>query len=93
MNEHISKHGDGVKDVAFLVEDATKIYDAAVENGAKSISKPNEIKSEEEGSIILASVQTYGDTIHTFIEKKDFKGVFLPGFKSVTKKDFFNTIT
>jgi len=91
MNEHISKHGDGVKDIAFTVDDVKKIYEAAVENGAKSVLEPTITKDDKDGTIILAAVQTYGETIHTFVERKNYKGVFLPGFKDVSdKKRFLN---
>jgi 4-hydroxyphenylpyruvate dioxygenase len=91
MNDHIVKHGDGVKDVAFQVENATAIYEKAVKRGAKSVQKPTELK-DENGTVIVASVQTYGDTIHTFVQRVDFKGVFLPGFKPHPLKEAFNTL-
>lgn len=81
----LEQHGDGVKDVAFTVEDARKIYDAAVANGAKSIREPHELK-DEHGTVVLASVQTYGDTVHTFVERKNYKGVFLPGYRTYTEE-------
>lgn len=84
MGKHIEDHGDGVKDIAFTVDDATAIYDAAVKNGATSVLKPTVYEDEKEGKVILASVKTYGDTIHTFVERKDYKGHFLPGFKDTT---------
>ena len=62
----LEKHGDGIKDVAFLVDDAAGIHDKAVERGAKSVKAP-EVLKDENGSVIVASVQTYGDTIHTFV--------------------------
>lgn len=75
----LEKHGDGVKDVAFHVDDAAGIHDKAVERGAKSVRKPETLK-DEHGSVIVASVQTYGDTIHTFVQRVDYDGPFLPGF-------------
>lgn len=78
---HHAKHGDGVKDVAFTCDDAAGIFAKAVERGAKPVREPEEMK-DEHGSVIVASVQTYGDTIHTFVQRGDYKGPFLPGFKA-----------
>lgn len=66
INEHLALHGDGVKDVAFTVDDAAGIYHKAVERGATGVRAPETIK-DEHGSVIIASVRTYGDTIHTFV--------------------------
>lgn len=78
-------HGDGAKDVAFAVDDATSIYEAAVKNGATSVMKPTVFEDKEKGKIVLASVKTYGDTVHTFVQRSEYKGHFLPGFKDTTK--------
>lgn len=86
MGAHHEKHGDGVRDVAFAVEDAEAAYNAAVTNGAISIRAPERFKSEQDGEIVLASVQTYGDTVHTFVERRNYKGHFLPGFMDVSHK-------
>lgn len=79
MNRHLVKHGDGVKDVAFTVQDCRAIYDYAVKGGAVSVHAPTELK-DEHGSVIISTVQTYGQTTHTFIQRKNYKGLFLPGF-------------
>ncbi len=76
---HHAKHGDGVKDVAFCVDDAAGIHKKAVERGATSVTEP-ETRSDEHGSVIVSAVKTYGDTIHTFVQRVDYKGPFLPGF-------------
>ncbi|KAL0488293.1 4-hydroxyphenylpyruvate dioxygenase [Acrasis kona] len=86
MGDWLSLHGDGVKDVAFAVSDVDAIYNAAVTNGATSIKEPHEVK-DETGTVRLASVQTYGDTIHTFVDRSNYKGVFLPGFKASEVND------
>jgi 4-hydroxyphenylpyruvate dioxygenase len=65
--------------VAFHVDDAAGIYHKAVQRGAKSVMEPTTLK-DDNGSVIVASVQTYGDTVHTFVQRVDFTGVFLPGF-------------
>ncbi|KAJ3100471.1 hypothetical protein HDU97_002208 [Phlyctochytrium planicorne] len=80
FDEFASRHGDGVKDVAFTVDDAAGIYKKAVERGAKGIREPFEV-SDENGTVIMATVATYGDVEHTFVERKNYKGTFLPGFK------------
>jgi 4-hydroxyphenylpyruvate dioxygenase len=85
------KHGDGVKDVAFTVDDAAGIYKKAVERGAKSVMEPYELK-DENGSVIMATVKTYGDTTHTFVQRSEYKGVFLPGFKDHFLKEPFNKV-
>lgn len=79
VSRHVLKHSDGVKDVAFHVEDARSLYAKAVSRGAKSVREPEELK-DENGTVILASIQTYGDTIHTLVQNVDYTGVFLPGF-------------
>lgn len=89
FSAHIEKHGDGVKDVAFTVDDAAGIYNKAVERGATSISPPKEHK-DENGSVIMASVGTYGDTIHTFVQRVDYKGPHLPGFKEHPNREALN---
>ena len=79
LAEHIRKHGDGVKDIAFHVDDAKSCYEACVARGAKSAYEPETI-SDENGSITRAAIYTYGETIHSFISHDDYKGPFLPGF-------------
>ena len=79
LAEHIRKHGDGVKDIAFHVDDATACYEACVARGAKSASEPETI-SDENGSITKASIFTYGETVHSFISHNNYDGPFLPGF-------------
>jgi 4-hydroxyphenylpyruvate dioxygenase len=86
MNVHLEQHGDAVKDVAFEVDDAKAVYTRAVLKGAISVQEPK-VVSDENGQVVLASVKTYGDTIHTFIEKAQYKGAFLPGFKKVERVD------
>jgi 4-hydroxyphenylpyruvate dioxygenase len=81
MNQHLSLHGDGVKDVAFSVSDCRAIYDSAIKRGAQSVSEPKEI-SDDFGTVILATIKTYGDTVHTFVQNKDYTGPFLPGYRA-----------
>jgi len=91
IQKHLVKHGDGVRDVAFNVEDAKKVYEHAISKGAKSVQEPKELK-DEHGTVIIASVQTYGDTVHTFVQRNDYKGSFLPGFKEHYLKDPINEV-
>lgn len=88
---HLEKHGDGVRDVAFCVDDAAGIYKKAVERGAQSVHEPKET-SDDNGSVIMASVKTYGDTIHTFVQRVNYKGPFLPGFKKHHMKEVLNEV-
>uniref|UniRef100_A0A914C315 4-hydroxyphenylpyruvate dioxygenase n=1 Tax=Acrobeloides nanus TaxID=290746 RepID=A0A914C315_9BILA len=81
LGEHIVTHGDGVRDVAFEVDNIEYIVDYARKHGAKIVAEITE-ESDEHGSVKTASLQTYGDTIHTLIERKNYKGLFLPGFKA-----------
>eukprot|EP00343_Euplotes_focardii_P006690 CAMPEP_0205821394 /NCGR_PEP_ID=MMETSP0206-20130828/7459_1 /ASSEMBLY_ACC=CAM_ASM_000279 /TAXON_ID=36767 /ORGANISM="Euplotes focardii, Strain TN1" /LENGTH=380 /DNA_ID=CAMNT_0053116843 /DNA_START=20 /DNA_END=1162 /DNA_ORIENTATION=- len=89
--KQLETHGDGVKDVAFTVDDARGIYEKAVSRGAKSVREPEELK-DENGSVIVASIQTYGDTIHTFVQRVDYTGPFLPGFKVSDVKEPINDL-
>ncbi len=89
--EELEKHGDGVKDVAFTVDDATRIHDISVERGAVSVRKPETLK-DENGTVVISSVRTYGDTIHTFVQRSDYKGLFLPGFKAHHLTEKFNKL-
>ena len=76
---HQHKHGDGVKVIALSVPDAQYAFDTAVERGAKAVVRPHVI-SDDFGSVKLASIETYGETIHTFVERGDYAGPFLPGY-------------
>lgn len=80
IGEHIDKHGDGVKVTALWVEDATYAYNEAMKRGAKSFMEPK-TESDDDGSVVRSGVYTYGETVHVFVERKDYKGIFLPGFK------------
>lgn len=81
ISEHVKKHGDGVKVLALWVDDATKAYYETTVRGAVSAIPPQTIK-DEFGEVVVASIKTYGETIHTFVERKNYKGPFLPGYKA-----------
>ncbi|MFY7901008.1 MAG: 4-hydroxyphenylpyruvate dioxygenase [Chitinophagaceae bacterium] len=78
--EHIYKHGDGVKCLALKVENATKAWEETTKRGAKSYQEPQLVK-DAFGEAIVSGIHTYGDTVHLFIERKNYAGCFLPGFK------------
>lgn len=81
INEHIVKHGDGVKVIALWVDDARKAYEETTSRGAKSYMEPT-VESDESGEVVKAGIHTYGETIHMFIERKNYNGTFLPGFEA-----------
>ncbi|WP_335873049.1 4-hydroxyphenylpyruvate dioxygenase [Bacillus sp. 2205SS5-2] len=80
--EFVKKHGDGVRDIALTVDNVEKAYESAVSRGAIEVQPPSEI-SDEYGSVKKAVIGTYGDTIHTLMERKDYTGAFMPGFEKV----------
>lgn len=79
INDHLRKHGDGVKVVALWVEDATQAWKETTSRGAKSFMEPT-IEKDEHGEIIRSGIHTYGETVHVFVERKNYNGVFMPGF-------------
>ncbi|OAL32567.1 hypothetical protein AYO20_07877 [Fonsecaea nubica] len=82
MHDHLTTHGDAVRDVAFEVDDVAAVYDAAVAKGAYPVAAPAST-SDDFGSTKTASIRTYGDTIHTLIERQKYQGAFLPGYRAV----------
>ena len=78
--EHVKKHGDGVKVLALEVDDAEKSFYETAKRGAKPVIEPATLE-DEYGKIVTASIQTYGETIHTFVERTDYQGPFMPGFE------------
>lgn len=78
--EHVKKHGDGVKVLALWVDDARKSFKETTKRGASPVQEPQILK-DDDGEVIVASIKTYGDTIHTFVERTNYKGTFLPGYK------------
>jgi 4-hydroxyphenylpyruvate dioxygenase len=80
IGEHVKKHGDGVKVIALWVEDARKAYEETTRRGAKSFMEPT-VEKDEHGEVVRAGIYTYGETIHMFVERKNYTGTFLPGFQ------------
>lgn len=79
ISEHVRLHGDGVKVLALWVDDARAAFEATTSRGAKAHTAPYVVK-DEHGEIVMASIHTYGETIHTFVERKNYNGLFMPGF-------------
>jgi 4-hydroxyphenylpyruvate dioxygenase len=77
---HVENHGDGVKVLALWVDDARKSFYETTSRGAIAVQEP-QVSKDESGEVVISSIKTYGDTIHTFVERKNYKGVFLPGYK------------
>jgi 4-hydroxyphenylpyruvate dioxygenase len=78
--QHILKHGDGIKVLALKVDDATNAWEETTKRGGKSYMEPTTL-SDENGEVVMSGIHTYGDTVHLFIERKNYNGVFMPGFR------------
>jgi 4-hydroxyphenylpyruvate dioxygenase len=85
MQDHIAAHGDGVRDIALTVDDVESAYRETTKRGAVGVQEPREI-SDENGVFRIAAIRTYGDTLHTFIDRSEYKG-FAPGYKAITTPD------
>jgi 4-hydroxyphenylpyruvate dioxygenase len=81
MGRHIDQHGDGVKVVAMWVDDAEKAFQETTKRGAKTYLKPT-VQEDEHGKVKLSGIHTYGETVHVFVERKEYEGVFLPGYQA-----------
>jgi 4-hydroxyphenylpyruvate dioxygenase len=83
--DHIYRHGDGVRDLALWVDDARDAYAKAIDRGAVSAMEPRVLR-DEDGEVVIAGIRTYGDTIHSLVERRNYRGLFLPGFKPVAPR-------
>ena len=83
--EHHLKHGDGVRDLALWVDDCRAAFSYAVQHGATVVREPA-VLTDDQGEIVIAAIRTYGDTIHSLVERKHYRGLFLPGFQPVTPR-------
>ncbi|MFL5755980.1 MAG: 4-hydroxyphenylpyruvate dioxygenase [Chloroflexota bacterium] len=83
--EHVHRHGDGVKDIAFLVDDARRSFDETTKRGAKPAIEPVELDGGEDGVLRRSAVFTYGEVRHSFIERGEYQGVFAPGYRRVKR--------
>ncbi len=79
IGEHVKQHGDGVKVVALWVDDARKSFEETTKRGAKPYLQPT-VQKDENGEVVLSGIHTYGETVHIFVERKNYKGIFLPGY-------------
>ena len=78
--DHIHKHGDGVKAIALKVEDATSAWNETTKRGGKSFMEPKTL-TDNDGEIVMSGIHTYGDVVHLFIERENYHGAFMPGFR------------
>jgi 4-hydroxyphenylpyruvate dioxygenase len=82
---HIQRHGDGVRDIALWVDDAREAFQVAVERGARAAQEPT-VMRDDQGEAVVAGIHAYGDTIHSLVERRNYRGLFLPGFQAVTSR-------
>jgi len=80
--EHVRVHGDGVKDIALWVDDAREAFQKAVDRGAQPAYEPTMLR-DDDGEVVMAGIRTYGDTIHSLVERRNYRGAFLPGFDPI----------
>src|ERR1043165_667720 len=78
--DHVFRHGDGVKALALKVDDATKAWNETTSRGGKSYLEPTTLK-DENGEVVLSGIHTYGDTVHIFVERNNYSGIFMPGYR------------
>ena len=90
--DHIYKHGDGVKCLSLRVDDATSAWQETTKRGAKSYMEPQRLK-DENGEVVMSGIHTYGDTVHLFIERKNYTGAFMPGYRAWSNPLFKTTDT
>ncbi len=80
--DHVARHGDGVRDLALWVDDARDAFAKAVERGATPVHEPRVMK-DADGEVVIAAIKTYGETIHSLLERRNYRGLFMPGFREV----------
>ncbi len=80
--EHVQRHGDGVRDLALWVDDARDAFAKAVARGADPVHEPR-VMRDDEGEVVVAAIRTYGETIHSLVERRNYTGLFMPGFRAV----------
>lgn len=85
--DHIYKHGDGVKVLALMVDDATDAWEQTTKRGGRSFKKPERLQ-DDHGEVVLSGIHTYGETVHLFVERKNYKGTFMPGFRPWSNPHF-----
>jgi 4-hydroxyphenylpyruvate dioxygenase len=85
--DHVYKHGDGVKFLALRVDDAADAWKQTTSRGGRSYMEPQQLK-DAEGEVVLSGIHTYGDTVHLFVERKNYRGAFMPGFRAWNNPNF-----
>jgi 4-hydroxyphenylpyruvate dioxygenase len=85
INDHLVKHGDGVKNVALWVDDAAKSWRETTSRGAESAFEPTTL-TDEHGSVVMAGIKAYGDTVHVFVERANYRGAFMPGYAPLNRE-------
>jgi 4-hydroxyphenylpyruvate dioxygenase len=86
---HATRHGDGVRDIALLVPDATEAYRQAVQRGARGVAEPHTVE-DDYGKVELSAIATYGDTIHSFVNRSAYDGPYMPGYQSISSNGSAN---
>ncbi|MBV9508538.1 MAG: 4-hydroxyphenylpyruvate dioxygenase [Acidobacteriia bacterium] len=86
ISGHVRQHGDGVRDIALWVDDAERAWRETTNRGARTVREPETLQ-DDQGEARIASIAAYGDTIHTFVERRNYHGVFLPGFSAIEGED------
>ena len=92
MADHVYKHGDGVKILALLVNDAADAWEQTTKRGAASYLKAKSLK-DDDGEVVLSGIHTYGDTVHLFVERQNYNGIFMPGYRKWENSFFTTTST
>jgi 4-hydroxyphenylpyruvate dioxygenase len=87
MADHLHRHGDGIRTIALRVPDATAAWQETTARGGRSFLAP-EVREDEQGRVVVSGIHTFGDTVHLFVERKDYQGVFLPGFRTWERPDY-----
>ena len=85
--DHVYKHGDGVKFLALKVDDATSAWEETTKRGGKTYMEPKKL-NDKDGEVVLSGIHTYGDTVHLFVERKNYSGAFMPGFRAWSNLHF-----
>jgi 4-hydroxyphenylpyruvate dioxygenase len=85
--DHVYKHGDGVKFLALRIDDATSAWEETTKRGGKSFMEPKRLQ-DKDGEVVLSGIHTYGDTVHLFVERKNYTGPFMPGFRAWSNPHF-----
>ncbi len=92
IGKHVEQHGDGVKTIALWVDDATSAFHETTQRGAIAVFAPT-TTHDDLGEVVQSAIQTYGDTVHVFVERKNYKGVFLPGFRVWSSRDAMHRVS